>query len=74
MEMMKSPEHHPNFVSYDESSTPYLIDNLYGKNKVSSFPLTQWRILIRVCVCDLSSLAVDLFCRFPPRKERSLKL
>ncbi|CAN7024092.1 hypothetical protein IGI04_024079 [Brassica rapa subsp. trilocularis] len=29
MEMMKSPEH-PHFVSYDDdSSTPYLIDNLY---------------------------------------------
>ncbi|CAH8374987.1 unnamed protein product [Eruca vesicaria subsp. sativa] len=31
MEMMKSPDHHhhPHFVSYDDSSTPYLIDNLF---------------------------------------------
>lgn len=28
MEMMKSPDH-THFVSYDDSSTPYLIDNLY---------------------------------------------
>lgn len=36
MEMMKSPDH-THFVSYDDSSTPYLIDNLYGKKFLPFF-------------------------------------